>query len=187
MSVELMLFVLRLVFIFALYFFIVLVARVLTRELTVRNVPERDTRGCRRRCRVVHWCIRRRPRATPGQAYLVIVDGASTGIYVGTVYPIGSGVLVGRAPTVDVPLPDVYTSSEHARFLYDRDRWTMEDLKSMNGSYVNGQRVAGIAPLGDGDTVQLGRDRDAVPAPPTCMSTCVRVRHHVLQPCTFRY
>lgn len=156
MSIELILFVLRLVFIFALYFFIVLVARVLTRELTVRNVPERDTVDASGVAASSNGAFAGLA-GNPGQAYLVIVDGASTGIYVGTVYPIGSGVLVGRAPTVDVPLPDVYTSSEHARFLYDRGRWTMEDLKSMNGSYVNGQRVAGIAPLGDGDTVQLGR------------------------------
>jgi len=153
MSVELILFVLRLVFIFALYFFIVLVARVLTRELTMRDVPERDTVNAANGA----YGAFAASAVTPGQAYLVIVDGASTGVSIGTVYPIAPGVLVGRAPTVDVPLPDVYTSSEHARFLYDRGRWTMEDLQSMNGSYVNGQRVAGVVLLGDGDTVQLGR------------------------------
>jgi len=155
MSVELVLFVLRLVFIFALYFFIVLVARVLSRELTVR-VPDRNIAGATGAPADVFGALAS-PAVMPGQAYLVMVDGAGTGIYVGTVFPLSPGTLVGRAPTVDVQLSDLYTSSEHARFLYDRDRWTMEDLKSMNGSYVNGQRIAGIAPLGDGDTVQLGR------------------------------
>ncbi len=155
MSVELVLFVLRLVFIFALYFFIVLVARVLSRELTVR-MPDRNLTGATGAAPDAFGALAS-PTAMPGQAYLVMVDGAGTGIYVGTVFSLSPGTLIGRAPNVNIQLPDLYTSSEHARFLYDRDRWTMEDLKSMNGSYVNGQRVAGTSPLGDGDTVQLGR------------------------------
>lgn len=148
MSVEYVLFVLRVVFIFALYFFIIMVMRVLSRELTTPVDP-----GIQASSPV-------RPQArgavTPGVAYLVIVDGAESGILRGATLDVRSGNVVGRAG-VDIPLADAYTSSEHARFRQVGDRWMLDDLESMNGSYVNGQRVRGSQTLADGDTVQLGR------------------------------
>lgn len=145
MSVEYVLFVLRIVFVFALYFFIVMIARVLSREIAVSGESPGGARAGGR------------GGVLPGYAYLVIVDGADSGILPGTAIRIGSGALVGRAPGCDVQLADAYTSSEHARFREERGQWLIEDQRSMNGSYVNGQRVNGTHPLADGDTVQLGR------------------------------
>jgi hypothetical protein len=147
-SVEYVLFVLRVIFIFALYFFIVLIARVLSREIAAPGdaavaTPDPRPMG--------------RGAVTPGVAFIVVVDSANTGLPPGTAIRIHSGVLIGRAPGCDVQLPDPYTSSEHARLREERGRWIVEDLQSMNGSYVNGQRVSGTQPLADGDTVQLGR------------------------------
>lgn len=150
MPVELVLFVLRLAFVFVLYFFILLVTRVMSRELTVRagaDTPQPGAAGFG-------------PTAsagTPGQGYLVIVDGAETGLLVGTLFAVVPDASVGRNPANAIHLPDVFTSGEHARFRFERGRWLLEDLGSMNGSYVNTQRVSGTVPLGDGDTVQLGR------------------------------
>ncbi len=152
MPVELVLFVLRLAFVFALYFFILLVTRVMSRELTVRAgggdltpAPTSASTGFGPAA------------ATPGEAYLLTVDGAESGLLVGTTFALAPGVGVGRNAANLVHLPDLYTSGDHARFRYERGRWLLEDLGSMNGSYVNGQRVSGTASLGDGDTVQLGR------------------------------
>lgn len=149
MSVEYILFVLRVVFIFVLYFFIIMIARVLSREITTPA----DTRAAA--SAVV--APGRRGAVMPGRAYLVMVDGAESGILRGTSLPVTSGTLVGRAASADVQIADAYTSSEHARFRSAADRWVLDDLESMNGSYVNGQRIRGSQPLADGDTVQLGR------------------------------
>ena len=37
--------------------------------------------------------------------------------------------------------------------------WYVEDLGSTNGTYVNGNRVDGVAPLGYGDELQIGQVR----------------------------
>ncbi|MBA3436344.1 MAG: FHA domain-containing protein, partial [Chloroflexi bacterium] len=45
--------------------------------------------------------------------------------------------------------------------------WYLEDRGSTNGTYVNGQRVAGVVPLGYGDELQFGQVRlrlERVPA-----------------------
>ncbi|GEM_PF-785770 len=149
MSVEYILFVLRVVFIFALYFFIIMIARVLSREIA--TPAEANT--------VTSPAVPpgRRGAAIPGRAYIVMVDGAESGILRGTALPVISGTLVGRAGSADLEIADAYTSSEHARFRSVGDRWVLDDLESMNGSYVNGQRIRGSQPLADGDTVQLGR------------------------------
>jgi pSer/pThr/pTyr-binding forkhead associated (FHA) protein len=74
-----------------------------------------------------------------------------------TALEVRSGNVVGRAAGTDISLADTYKSSEHARFRQVGERWMLDDLESMNGSYINGQRVRGSQPLADGDTVQLGR------------------------------
>ena len=148
MSVEYVLFVLRVVFIFALYFFIIMVVRVLSRELSTPVDPGTQASSPTR--------PQARGAVTPGVAYLVVVDGAESGILRGVMLDVRSGNVVGRSG-VDIPLADAYTSTEHARFRQVGDRWMLDDLESMNGSYVNGQRVRGSQTLADGDTVQLGR------------------------------
>jgi hypothetical protein len=148
-SVEYILFVLRVVFIFALYFFIIMIARVLSRELTTpADIAAPGGATVR---------PKGRGAAISGRAYLVVVDGAESGILNGTALTVHPGTLIGRAAGSDIQLSDAYTSSEHARIRQAGDRWMLDDLDSMNGSYLNGQRVRGSQPLADGDTVQLGR------------------------------
>jgi pSer/pThr/pTyr-binding forkhead associated (FHA) protein len=65
---------------------------------------------------------------------------------------------VGRAPTADVFLDDITVSREHA-VLERRDGATwVQDLSSLNGTYVNRERVED-ARLSDGDEVQIGKYR----------------------------
>ena len=37
--------------------------------------------------------------------------------------------------------------------------WYLEDLGSTNGTYINGRPVAGVAPIGFGDELQIGEVR----------------------------
>jgi pSer/pThr/pTyr-binding forkhead associated (FHA) protein len=64
-------------------------------------------------------------------------------------------VLLGRHSEADVrlPLPDV--SRRHCRFSFADGGWCVADLNSLNGTFVNGQRVVTTA-LNGGDTLKVG-------------------------------
>jgi sigma54-dependent transcription regulator len=54
-----------------------------------------------------------------------------------------------------VSIPDTWTSSEHSRLLRTDDGWKLEDSRSKNGTYVNGERRE-RAQLRDGDLFAIG-------------------------------
>jgi pSer/pThr/pTyr-binding forkhead associated (FHA) protein len=64
-------------------------------------------------------------------------------------------MLMGRHSGADIrlPLPDV--SRRHCRFVYSKGIWQVFDLESLNGVFVNGQRVE-QAELHDQDVVGIG-------------------------------
>jgi FHA domain len=66
--------------------------------------------------------------------------------------------LVGRSPDCDVFLDDVTVSRRHAELLQQGDRFTIRDLGSLNGTFVNRHRVESVE-LHDDDEVQVGKYR----------------------------
>jgi ABC transport system ATP-binding/permease protein len=50
-------------------------------------------------------------------------------------------ITIGRAPDNDIVLDFPQVSSYHVKFVKDEDGYTLEDLESSNGTYVNGQRI----------------------------------------------
>lgn len=70
--------------------------------------------------------------------------------------PLGPDpVLIGRDPQNDLVLDDRRVSRKHAEIRLRLGRYTLYDLQSTNGTYVNGRRVAEKV-LEDGDTISLG-------------------------------
>ena len=68
----------------------------------------------------------------------------------------GSGVL-GRDPGAAIPLDDGHASRQHARLDCGPDgTWTVTDLDSANGTWVNARRVQGTQGLASGDRVRIG-------------------------------
>ena len=65
-------------------------------------------------------------------------------------------VTVGRSNDSDVFLDDVTVSRNHAEFLHGSSGWMLRDKGSLNGSYVNGDRMD-EARLSNGDKVQIGK------------------------------
>ena len=55
--------------------------------------------------------------------------------------PVPSSCLVGRSRRCDLRLPDPNVSSEHARLTWTHAGWTLQDLGSRNGTYVDGRRL----------------------------------------------
>jgi diguanylate cyclase (GGDEF)-like protein len=68
------------------------------------------------------------------------------------------GLVIGRAPDAGLVVEDDAVSRHHARIDCAEDgSFTIEDLRSANGTFVGATRV-GRSPLLTGDQVQLGRD-----------------------------
>jgi pSer/pThr/pTyr-binding forkhead associated (FHA) protein len=63
---------------------------------------------------------------------------------------------IGRNPNVDIVIAQPEVSSRHARVTYQDDKYFIEDLKSSNGTFVNGQQVHGPVALKDDDEIALG-------------------------------
>ncbi|MFL5779296.1 MAG: FHA domain-containing protein [Chloroflexota bacterium] len=66
---------------------------------------------------------------------------------------------LGRDVNNTIVVDDPFASTEHAVLTYRGRAWYVEDLSSTNGTYVNGGRVDGVAPLGFGDEIQIGQVR----------------------------
>ena len=70
----------------------------------------------------------------------------------------GDSTTVGRHPSSDIFLDDVTVSRRHAEFLREGTSFSVRDVGSLNGTYVNGQRIDS-SPLATGDEVQVGKFR----------------------------
>jgi hypothetical protein len=70
----------------------------------------------------------------------------------------GERTLVGRSPECDVFLDDVTVSRRHAELIQQGERFTIRDLGSLNGTFVNRRRVESVE-LHDDDEVQVGKYR----------------------------
>jgi hypothetical protein len=65
---------------------------------------------------------------------------------------------VGRHPDSDIFLDDVTVSRRHAEFSRQADGFVVRDVGSLNGTYLNRERIESTA-VGSGDEVQVGKFR----------------------------
>ncbi len=68
-------------------------------------------------------------------------------------------VTVGRHPDSDIFLDDITVSRRHATFTRVGNGHIVADLGSLNGTYVNRDRIEGDISLSGGDEVQIGKYR----------------------------
>jgi hypothetical protein len=81
-----------------------------------------------------------------------------TGLDVGRTFPLAEAQTdIGRGTGVDLRLRDRSVSRAHARILREGLTFTLVDLDSPNGVYLNSHRVRGPAPLTEGDVIELGK------------------------------
>ena len=92
---------------------------------------------------------------TPGSALLVVKRGPNAG----SRFLLDQDVTTaGRHPESDIFLDDVTVSRRHAEFRREGSGYTVHDVGSLNGTYVNRERID-AAPLSGGDEVQIGKFR----------------------------
>lgn len=88
--------------------------------------------------------------------------GVQVGPQAGEEVPIRAPVVtIGRGAQNDVVLADDSVSTMHARLEYEAGHWRITDLDSVNGTYVEGVKLAPEVPtpLAFGSTVRLGGAR----------------------------
>jgi hypothetical protein len=94
--------------------------------------------------------------AAEGPALVVRSGGGRAGEYFS---PQGDRTTIGRSPDNDIFLDDVTVSRRHAVLVESRGELRIEDLGSLNGTFVNRRRIDSATRLESGDEVQIGKYR----------------------------
>ncbi|HJT17318.1 MAG TPA: SpoIIE family protein phosphatase [Thermoanaerobaculia bacterium] len=68
----------------------------------------------------------------------------------------GDMITLGRASDCTIPIKDRFLSRRHAEIVRDRGQWYVRDCGSVNGTLVNGVKIADPVPLRPGDRIALG-------------------------------
>jgi hypothetical protein len=90
--------------------------------------------------------------AANGARRLELVTGSETGRIIALTPP---SVVIGRGTDADLRLADTGVSRRHAELLVDEGAVTLVDLRSTNGTLVNGRQVQRVT-LADGDRISIG-------------------------------
>lgn len=85
-------------------------------------------------------------------AYLQAISGSAFGKRYELDKP---EIVMGRHPECDVTIEVGAVSRQHARIHSGNDGFALEDLKSRNGTFLNGQGISTKADLHDGDLIRI--------------------------------
>ena len=132
----LMLWVVRLLFLALLYLFLFRVVRALVRDLRAASQS-----------------------AVAELGRLLVLDSPGGDPPAGSAFVLDAITSLGRDVNNSIVIEDPFASTDHAVLTFRGRDWYVEDLGSTNGTYVNGNPVDGVAPLGFGDELQIGQVR----------------------------
>ncbi|MDH6121095.1 FHA domain-containing protein [Kitasatospora sp. GAS206B] len=91
----------------------------------------------------------------PGSALLIVQRGPNSG----SRFLLDADITTaGRHPQGDIFLDDVTVSRRHVEFRRRPGGFTVADVGSLNGTYVNRERIDEVG-LNNGDEVQIGKYR----------------------------
>ncbi len=157
---EFLVAILRIAYLALLWVFILLVGNTVRTDMFGRRVATRNGSAGATGASTPR-SGRRRARHEPQPGQLRILSGSRAGQLI----PLADRILVGRGGDSNLPIEDDYASTHHAEFTQGVDgAWFVEDLRSTNGTYVNGERIEELTRLGIGDEVRIGRTTMAVEA-----------------------
>ena len=111
-------------------------------------------------------------------ARLLVVGSPEGRPQAGTSIALDAVNSLGRDVNNSIVLDDSFVSSEHALLTFRGRAWYVEDRGSTNGTWLNGQRIEGLAPLGYGD--EVGRQQRQVCRPDRAVAEKVEAEpaHH---------
>ena len=103
-------------------------------------------------------------------ARLFVISAAEGRPEPGTSIPLYAVNSIGRDVNNSIVVDDSFVSAEHALLTFRGRAWYVEDRGSTNGTWLNGQRIEGLWPLGFGDEIQVGQVRMRLDRPPEVTS-----------------
>src|SRR5213079_2098804 len=68
----------------------------------------------------------------------------------------GDLITLGRASDCTIPIRDRFLSRHHAEIVHASGEWLVRDCGSVNGTLLNGVKLAASTPLKPGDRIGLG-------------------------------
>src|SRR4029079_16099345 len=68
---------------------------------------------------------------------------------------LGGRMIMGRHPSCQIVLDNAAVSRDHAQIRESHGTYFVEDLRSRNGTLVNGERIQGRTELRDGDELRV--------------------------------
>ena len=95
----------------------------------------------------------RQAEATVEMAYLKVIGGPNEGQIQELNKPKS---VMGRHSDCDVCISSPDASRHHAHVLLIRDDCFLEDLRSRNGTFLDGERIRGKQKIGDGGRIRIG-------------------------------
>lgn len=131
--------ILRILFIALLYFFVFQVIRVISREM--RTIADPRAIGS-------DW--------DDVSGALRVEDPGKTNLYAGQVFELEPVSVIGRDRRATIPVEHSFVSSEHSQISWEEGQWWASDLRSTNGTYINGSRITVGTALQPGDQIQVG-------------------------------
>lgn len=140
---EIVLDLLKFLFLGILYIFIARAVRVINQEL--KGVDAQPSR------RAAPPASAPKRKKAPTKA--VVVQGDKKGATIN----LDEELIIGRGNSCRLVLDDTYVSTVHARIFAKADTYMLEDLGSTNGTYLNRKRVTSPVGLQRGDQVKIGK------------------------------
>lgn len=71
-------------------------------------------------------------------------------------YVIQDRLSLGRKSDNDIIIKDPFVSKVHFNIVEDENQYFLEDLKSSNGTFLNGEKLMDVAKLSNGDRIRIG-------------------------------
>ena len=147
---NLVLDLLKYVFLIVLYIFVMRAVRAVYMEL--KPASTRQPAARRTPAPAPSRPPTRKSKKTPARA--VVVEGNA---HKGKGFTLGEELTVGRSDKCDLVLDDAYVSQMHARIFSRGEAFVLEDMGSTNGTYLNQRRITSPVELQRGDRVKIGK------------------------------
>ena len=144
-------------FLIILYLFIYRVIRSSTRELRMAAPAAKQGMAVQQATAVAPSLAGAQACRPPAGTWTLVVEASPTlSVGAAIAFPLGVNALAGRSNDMDIHLDDTFVSSKHALFEMTQNGLQVEDLRSTNGTQVNGDDVTGTRVLRVGDRVEIG-------------------------------
>ncbi len=97
----------------------------------------------------------RAPETSQNEAVLSVIAAEEESLQ-GRRYAFVQQITIGRGEENDIVIPENFVSHHHAVIYQHGNQYVIEDLGSVNHTYVNGNALSGKAYIKPGDEVQIG-------------------------------